>query len=164
MVNNNLQQDFQAGVDTLYNKCKGCGATPASKTPAAISTAIGTIYTNRYNTGYSAGRTQGRNDVISTPGAYGLAMYKGDVQQTFCPPAGGEALYTVIAPTADVSYSLTASTAGGYIYLESTLINSVSAGQDARKTVSGSFTASKGQVIRFKSQYGTYVNINEHFG
>ncbi len=69
---NNLKQTFQAGVDALYNRCVSCGATPSAKTPAAVSTAIGTIHTNRYNTGYSAGRTQGQNDVKGAPNSYGL--------------------------------------------------------------------------------------------
>ena len=51
-----MKSSFQAGVDTLYNKCKSRGATPSSKTPAAISTAIDTIYTNRYNAGFNAGK------------------------------------------------------------------------------------------------------------
>lgn len=49
------KQSFQAGVDTLYNKCSSCGATPSEKTPTAISTAIQTIYNNRYNEGVNAG-------------------------------------------------------------------------------------------------------------
>ena len=44
-----IRSDFQAGVDTLYNKCKSCGSTPSSKTPTAISNSIQSIYTNRYN-------------------------------------------------------------------------------------------------------------------
>ena len=67
-LSNNLKQTFQAGVDALYNKCKSCGATPGSKTPTAISTAISAIHTNRY----SAGRTQGQNDVKGSPNSYGL--------------------------------------------------------------------------------------------
>lgn len=48
------KQSFQAGVDTLYDKCVDCGATPASSTPTAISTAIQSVYTNRYNAGVNA--------------------------------------------------------------------------------------------------------------
>ena len=65
----------------MYNRCVSCGATPSAKTPTAVSTAIGTIHTNRYNDGYSAGnaagynsgRTQGQNDVKGNPAAYGIA-------------------------------------------------------------------------------------------
>ena len=49
-----MQSSFQAGVDTLYNKCVSCGSTPSSKTPTDISNAIQSIYTNRYNAGVSA--------------------------------------------------------------------------------------------------------------
>ena len=49
-----IRSSFQAGVDTLYNKCVSCGSTPSSKTPTAISNSIQSIYTNRYNAGVSA--------------------------------------------------------------------------------------------------------------
>ena len=58
MINSNLSS-FQTGVDTLYNKCVSCGSTPSAKTPAAISTSIQSIYTNRYNTGYNTGYNAG---------------------------------------------------------------------------------------------------------
>lgn len=67
-----MKSNFQAGVDTLYNKCKSCGSTPSSKTPTAISNSIQSIYTNRYNEGYNSGRTQGQNDVKNNPNGYGL--------------------------------------------------------------------------------------------
>ena len=57
-----IQSSFQAGVDTLYNKCVSCGSTPSSKTPTAINNAIQSIYTNRYN----SGRTQGIRDRVYT--------------------------------------------------------------------------------------------------
>ena len=59
LLYSNLSKSFQAGVDTLYNKCKSCGSTPSNKTPTAISTAIQSIYTNRYNSGYNAGDSAG---------------------------------------------------------------------------------------------------------
>ena len=52
-----MKQSFQNGVDTLYNKCVSCGSTPSNKTPTAISNAIQSIYTNRYNEGYNAGKS-----------------------------------------------------------------------------------------------------------
>ena len=65
---NIMNENFLAGVDTLYNKCKSCGVTPSDKTPTAIVNAIQSIYTNRYN----SGRTQGQNDVKANPNAYGV--------------------------------------------------------------------------------------------
>ena len=53
-----MQSSFQAGVDTLYNKCVSCGSTPSNKTPTAISNSIQSIYNNRYSSG--------RNDVYKT--------------------------------------------------------------------------------------------------
>ena len=67
-----MKQSFQAGVDTLYNKCVSCGWTPTGKTPTAISDAIQGIYGNRYTEGYNNGRTQGQNDVKNNPNNYGL--------------------------------------------------------------------------------------------
>lgn len=37
---NELEANFQDGVDTLYDTCVGCGATPTDKTPTAIAEAI----------------------------------------------------------------------------------------------------------------------------
>ena len=67
-----MKQSFQAGVDTLYNKCVSCGWTPTGKTPTDISNAIQGIYGNRYTEGYNNGRTQGQNDVKNNPNGYGL--------------------------------------------------------------------------------------------
>ena len=60
-----MESSFQAGVDTLYNKCVNCGSTPSSKTPTAISNSIQSIYTNRYNTGYNSGHSAGYNSGYS---------------------------------------------------------------------------------------------------
>ncbi len=48
-----MKQSFQAGVDTLYNKCKGLGFTPAGKNPGHISDTIDKIYADRYAKGVS---------------------------------------------------------------------------------------------------------------
>ena len=79
-----MKSSFQAGVDTLYNKCKNCGSTPSNKTPTAIESAIGSIYTNRYNSGYnsgyssgdSAGYTRGYNAGKSSGGLTGTVTIK----------------------------------------------------------------------------------------
>ena len=72
-----MKQSFQAGVDTLYNRCSSLGSTPTSKTPDAISTSIGNIYTNRYNEGYNNGRNQGQQDVINNPNGFGIVTRSG---------------------------------------------------------------------------------------
>lgn len=69
-----IEQSFQDGCNTIVSGCTSYGSTPASNSPADIVASIGTIYTNRYNTGYNAGRTQGRNDVKANPGAYGITV------------------------------------------------------------------------------------------
>ena len=52
-----LTNSFQAGVDTLYNKCKSCGSTPSSKTPTAISTAIQKLVETPYTKCKDCGAT-----------------------------------------------------------------------------------------------------------
>ena len=59
---------FQNGVDTIVDGCTTYGSTPSSNTPSKIVEAIKAIYNNRY----TAGRTQGRNDVTNSPNTYGL--------------------------------------------------------------------------------------------
>ena len=53
--------NFQAGVDTLYNKCVSCGQTPSDKSPTAISNSIQSIYGNRYTEGYNNGYNAGQS-------------------------------------------------------------------------------------------------------
>ena len=53
--------NFQAGVDTLYNKCVSCGQTPNDKSPTSISNAIQGIYGNRYTEGYNNGYSAGQS-------------------------------------------------------------------------------------------------------
>ena len=53
--------NFQAGVDTLYNKCVSCGWTPTGKTPTHIVEAIQGIYGNRYTEGYNNGYNAGQS-------------------------------------------------------------------------------------------------------
>ena len=67
-----MKQSFQAGVDTLYNKCVSCGSTPSNKTPTAISNAIQSIYNNRYGEGYDDGVSEGvGSNVVLIGGGYG---------------------------------------------------------------------------------------------
>lgn len=63
-----MTSNFQAGVDSVYNKIKAQGTTPGSKALSDVVNAIPVLSNNRYN----AGRVQGRNDVIANPGAYGI--------------------------------------------------------------------------------------------
>lgn len=56
-----METSFQAGVDTIVAKLKALGVTPTASTPEAIAAAIQTMYTNRYNSGYSAGVTAADN-------------------------------------------------------------------------------------------------------
>lgn len=51
---NTLQQNFQAGVDGIYNAIVAEGTTPASKTQSDVKTGIKTLSTNRYNDGIKA--------------------------------------------------------------------------------------------------------------
>ena len=49
-------QSFQTGVDAIIEGCTTYGSTPTESSPNAIVEAIKTIYTNRYNSGYNAGK------------------------------------------------------------------------------------------------------------
>lgn len=46
-----LQTAFQNNVNLIYNKFVSQGTTPTAKTPAAISTAVDTLATTKYNAG-----------------------------------------------------------------------------------------------------------------
>ena len=72
----NVEQSFQDGCNEIVAACTSSGVTPSSNSPSDISTAIKSIYNN----GYTAGRTQGQNDVKNNPSAYGL--YKPPVHLT----------------------------------------------------------------------------------
>lgn len=63
-----LEQSFQDGCDTIVGGCTTYGSTPSSNSPTDIVNAIKNIYDNRY----TAGRTQGQNDVKNNPSAYGI--------------------------------------------------------------------------------------------
>lgn len=81
-----MKTSFQDGVDTLVNKLKELGITPSENSPSGIAAAIQTVSETYYNIGYTAanetvtttsasytaGVTQGHNDVIASPGDYGL--------------------------------------------------------------------------------------------
>lgn len=49
-----MESSFQAGCDTLVNKLKSLGVTPASSSPSDIAAAMDTLKTNYYNAGVSA--------------------------------------------------------------------------------------------------------------
>lgn len=51
-----LQTAFQNNVNLIYNKFVSQGTTPTAKTPAAISTAVDTLATAKYNAGTDAGK------------------------------------------------------------------------------------------------------------
>ena len=103
-------------------------------------------------------------ELLSVP--WGGKKYK-PVTQVICAARGGITTYTVIAPTAHVEYMLTASTEGGWIKLNDTLIKSISGGIKEYNTVSGNMDVSQGDVITFQSQGGdlsnNFVKITENF-
>ena len=68
---------------------------------------------------------------------------------------------------AHVEYMLTASTEGGWIKVNDSLIKSVSGGAGQYNTVSGNMDLSQGDVITLQSQGGNlsnnFVKITENF-
>lgn len=132
----NIKVSFQAGVDTLYNKCKSCGATPSAKTPAAISTAIQTIYTNRYNAGLNAGAAGKKNVWKSGE----ITAYKGS--------AGGKIHFSIS------NFSGYKNITKDNISVEFTHIVSGSAG--ANDSISYSYNKDSGEIIAQAAAGGFY--------
>ena len=64
---NALKDTFQGYVNNIYNKFVNQGTTPTAKTPAAISAAVDTLATNKYNAGVSDTKkgNAGQGDVLS---------------------------------------------------------------------------------------------------
>ena len=56
---NKMKQNFQDGVDSVYNAIVSAGTTPSSKSLSDVVTGIGNMSTNRYNTGYNDGVVAG---------------------------------------------------------------------------------------------------------
>lgn len=81
-----MKTSFQDGVDTLVSKLKELGITPSENSPSGIAAAIQTLSETYYSNGYTAanetvtttsasyvaGVKQGHDDVIASPGDYGL--------------------------------------------------------------------------------------------
>lgn len=93
-----MTKSFQAGVDTLFNKCKSCGSTPSAKTPTAISTSIQSIYNNRYNAGVAA------NKISKVTISANMSEYK------YADQAGAKVTGTITANISDKSVSSTSGT------------------------------------------------------
>lgn len=53
-----LQTTFQNNINLIYNAFVNQGTTPTAKTPAAISTAVDTLATTKYNAGKTAGKAE----------------------------------------------------------------------------------------------------------
>ena len=53
---NDLRSSFQDGCNSIQNACSQNGVTPASNSPADISSAINQIASNKYNAGFNAGQ------------------------------------------------------------------------------------------------------------
>lgn len=57
-ITDELQQDFQDGVNKIYNKLSGLGFTPITNSPNDINNAMQDMYDSRYSLGYSEGLRQ----------------------------------------------------------------------------------------------------------
>ena len=132
-----MKTTFQAGVDALYDKCKSCGATPGAKTPAAISTAIQNIYTNRYNAGLSAG-TSGKSNVWKSGE---ITAHKGG--------AGGKIYFSISSFTGYRNITK------DNIFVEFTSIVSGSGG--TTDTISYTYDKTTGEIIAQASAGGFYA-------
>lgn len=59
---NRQLNNAQEGIDAIYNAIKGQGTTPGGKTPDQIVSSIGTLATNKYNSGKNDGYEAGKNE------------------------------------------------------------------------------------------------------
>ena len=105
---NNLKKSFQDGVNKIYNYLKGLGFTPNPNSPDGICSAIQNVYNKRY----SDGRTQGRQEVISNPGEYGIStnakhfsMVSGTVDTYICPVDGNYTINVKYVDSNDQSHN-----------------------------------------------------------
>lgn len=69
----NCLKSVSDGKKTVANAITAQGVNTAADAEFATMAAnIGTAGANKYNSGYSSGRTQGQNDVKNSPNSYGL--------------------------------------------------------------------------------------------
>ena len=103
-------KSFQNGVDKIYNKCIASGSTPTNKTPDAICNSIQSIYTDRYNTGYNKGKTDGASSVTIK-----AQSQKANAQVVLYNSSWQEKARFTFCVTIDSSGALSISTSGGIV-------------------------------------------------
>lgn len=87
----------------------------------------------------------------------------GDITQKLV-PGFYDIQYTIMAPTADVTWKLFGS--HGYVKLDGISKGYIPDGSPSQSRANGNFSAVRGQVITGICQYqsGSEINITEHFG
>lgn len=125
---NKMKQNFQDGVDSVYNAIVSAGTTPSSKSLSDVVTGIGNMSTNRYNTGYSdgvvAGGNVGYNDGYNAGKTDGYNEGKTDGYNE------GMTKYNPTNATLDNSGYLTVTNSSGVIRLAKNFSNSYDYGHD----------------------------------
>lgn len=120
-----LQTNFQAGVDGIYDTIVAQGTTPASKSLSDVKAGINSLSTNRYNSGYSAGNTAGYNS--------------------------GKTDYNPTNATLSNAGALTVTNAAGTTRLTKTFTNSYDAGVTDGTNTTKVGTATAGDVLSGKT-------------
>ena len=125
---NKMKQNFQDGVDSIYNAIVSAGTTPISNSLSDVVTGIGNMSTNRYNTGYNdgvvAGGNVGYNDGYNAGKTDGYNAGKTDGYNE------GKTKYNPTNASLDNSGYLTVTNSSGVIRLAQNFSNSYDRGHD----------------------------------
>ena len=117
MLNSNvtsLKKSVSDGKTLVANAITGQGVSTAVDAAfSTMATNIGTVGTNKYNSGYSSGRSQGQSDVKNNPNSYSLytaAQYNTYGTQRYNSgynagvSAGGSGKYKVNSGTTTITF------------------------------------------------------------
>ena len=125
---NKMKQNFQDGVDSIYNAIVSAGTTPISNSLSDVVTGIGNMSTNRYNTGYNdgvvAGGNVGYNDGYNAGRTDGYNAGRTDGYNE------GKTKYNPTNASLDNSGYLTVTNSSGVIRLAQNFSNSYDYGHD----------------------------------
>lgn len=88
-----LETNYQANINKVYNAIVSQGTNPAGRTPDQIVAAINTMASAKYSSGYSAGNAAGQNTASSIRWTQTFKIFIGEKDNTSGPvliPLPGE--------------------------------------------------------------------------
>ena len=125
---NKMKQNFQDGVDSIYNAIVSAGTTPISNSLSDVVTGIGNMSTNRYNIGYNDGVAAGGN--VGYNNGYNAGRTDGYNAGRTDGYNEGKTDYNPTNALLDDFGYLTVANSSGVIRLSKTFSNSYSYGHD----------------------------------